>query len=592
MSGKSFFAGVLALSLSGVVMAGGTRFVGHGWDTMNMSPDEVLANVEKFDRTQLDGIMLSFPKTKQADGTVIRCGTPATDPRWLRSTTAPMAETFRKITAHPSQKHDYLVTTYICYSHNGQAPMLDDDAAWERVTHNLAEAAWLAKEGGLEGLLIDNEDYTRTGFYSVPKGMDPKVRNELIRARGRQVFGAMFKEFPEMKLLFLWFYSEYRRFFEPGQEEALQKVIAEGGQIAFYNGLLDVIPPTAEIIDGDETGGYTIEAVNGAFYREVVKRLRDDLVFVAPENRAKYRARIRTSFGMYLDEFVNGTIREAGPRKGKPNQWYRGPVNGSRAEHFRRTLTGASEACDGMIWLYGETFSFIDWGETVKQRLNGLYFNHRTTWDDKIGLSRKLAILREGADEYIPKRMAEIRAEGTEKNLLPMPTFEVSADGSNAVTKSFAFADMTNRIPYMLDVRAKGEVRIAAFALMRGKWCLDISPEWFVEAKRVGEPDAEGYSRYIAFLPLFPRANALSVQFTAKAGACSFRDALFCRFDSDAAPMRHAPETADSAARILAQPQIREVLERYPGYWRREGDAMVIQVSTQFFDWVVGLDRE
>ena len=91
-------ASVVAV-LAGVAQAGGVKFIAHGWDTMNMTPDEVLANVEKFDRTQLDGITLTFPKTKQADGTVIRCGTAPTDPRWLRSTLEPMAETMRKITA-------------------------------------------------------------------------------------------------------------------------------------------------------------------------------------------------------------------------------------------------------------------------------------------------------------------------------------------------------------------------------------------------------------------------------------------------------------------------------------------------------------
>lgn len=579
-----------AVALTGAAVAGGTKFVAHGWDTMNMTPDEVLANVAKFDRTELDGMTLSFPKTKQADGTVIRCGTAPTDPRWLRSTLEPMAATMRKITAHPSQRHDFLVTTYICYKQNGTAPRVGDDAAWERVAHNLGEAAWLAKAGGLKGLMIDNENYTGTGFCDASAIKDPAARYEAVRARGRQVFGAIFKEFPDVQLMFMWFFSEYRRFFEPGQEKELQKVIDEGEQVAFYNGLLDVIPPTATVIDGDETGGYTIEAPGGAFYREAVKRLRDDLVFVKPENRGKYRAHIRTSFGMYLDEFVNGKIREAGPRKGKPNNWYRGPVNGSRAEHFRQTLTGAAAACDGILWLYGEKFSYIDWGEKVEQRLCGLAFDHRTTWDEKIGLSTKLALLRDGADDYIVRRMAEIRAEGRERNLLPTADFTLAADGSNSVTKAFMFADVTNHIPYMVDVRAKGDVRVSAYWLKNGKWCLDVSPEWFVEAKKVGAPDADGWQRYAVFVPASDAASALSVQFTAKSGTCAFKDALFCRFDSDAAPCRYAPEAAGGAAKVLARPALKDVLDRFPEYWRLEGDIIVIQKTSQFFDEMVELD--
>ena len=581
-------ASVVAV-LAGVAQAGGVKFIAHGWDTMNMTPDEVLANVEKFDRTQLDGITLTFPKTKQADGTVIRCGTAPTDPRWLRSTLEPMAETMRKITAHPSQRHDFLCTTYVCYKHDGTAPAVDDDAAWERVSHNLAEAAWLAKAGGCVGILIDNENYTGIGFCDASKIEDPAARYEAVRARGRQVFGAMFREFPDVQLMFMWFFSEYRRFFEPGQEAQLQKVAREGIQIAFYNGLLDVIPPTATIIDGDETGGYTIEAPGGRFYREAVKRLRDDLVFVKAENRAKYRAHIRTSFGMYLDEFVNGKIRTSGPRKGKPNNWYRGPVNGSRAEHFRQTLTGAAKACDGYLWLYGEKLSFIDWGEKVAQR-HFLEFDHRTTWDDRIGLSKKLALLREGASGYVMRRIAEIRAEGGERNLLPVSSLSISANGSNSVTRAFAFADATNHIPYMINLRAKGDVRVSAYWLKNDRWCLDISPDWFVEAVKVGEPDADGWQRYSAFIPVSAEANAISVQFTAKSGKCAFKDALFCKFDSDAAPCRYAPENAGSAAKIMARPALGDVLRRFPEYYRVEGDIVVIQKTSQFFDEMVALD--
>ena len=40
--------------------------------------------------------------------------------------------------------------------------------------------------------------------------------------------------------------------------------------------------------------------------------------------------------------------------------------------------------------------------------------------------------------------------------------------------------------------------------LKNGRWCLDISPDWFVEAVKVGKPDAGGWRRVIVRTPPAP----------------------------------------------------------------------------------------
>ena len=47
---------------------------------------------------------------------------------------------------------------------------------------------------------------------------------------------------------------------------------------------------------------------------------------------------------------------------------------------------------------------------------------------------------------------------------------------------------------------------------------------------------------------------------------------------------------AGSAAKIFARPALKDVLERFPEYWRIEGDIIVIQKTSQFFDEMVALD--
>ena len=576
--------------------AGGFGFkpIYHGWDLGLATPEQVLARAEDLNRLPISGITLGLRNLKQSDGTSINAETIMSDPPWLRETADRVVPVYSRITAFPNLKNSFVLCSTQPRRHTGATKeecrfSWSDDAEWARIAENFRCLAYAARAGGLKGLLVDNEDYHGVGQFRYDAKADGDYGETVsrVRRRGREVFGAIFDEFPDITLFFFWaFIDNECAHVSPDPEKTLR----ESGRLtcAFLDGMLDVMPMTAVFVEGNENA-YSYEAHRDDFARAAVETLSDMVKVVAPENRAKYRALVRNSYGLYLDEFTTGPMRVRGG-KTVPNHWYRGARNGSRAEHFRENLESAAKSCDEYLWVYGEAFSAIDWGDGLDQSKWSLKFDQRTTWEDKIGLFSKIALVRGGAD-YAQGRVAAIRAAGGGRNLLPQTDFSLSADGSGAITKSFAFVDMTNRVPYVLDVMAKGDVRVAAYWLRDGMWCLDVPPEWFVEAKPVGTADANGWRQMFALVRGPVDVDSLSVQFAAKSGTCSFRDALFCRFETDAPSGRCSPEASGSAARVMACPELKKLLEEHPDYSRVDGDVVVIQKSVQFFEQAVETGR-
>lgn len=569
------------VALTGTAFGGGfgSKVIYHGWDVGLATPMDVLKHADQFDKMAIDGISLKLGGS--SDGSTV-------DAVYRKGQFDDLVPVYRQIVAHKSLRESFLLCGTMPYR-RGTRYAWTNDVDWARICSNFRELARVAKAGGLKGLMIDNEDYVGSKqFRHVPAtdgDWNTAVAN--VRARGRDFFRGIFEEYPDITLIFFWAFidNEYAHLSDD-PNGALRK----SGRLtcAFLDGMLDVMPETAKFVEGNENA-YLYEAYRGDFTRHAVEVLSDMVKVVAPENRGKYRAHVRNGFGLYLDEFVNDKTRV---RKGKtvPNNWYRGPRNGSRAEHCREILEGALAAADEYIWVYGERLSAVDWGDTLDQSKWSLKFDQRMTWDKVIGLSSKLALLRNGSD-YVPARAAAIRAAGVEKNLLPVPeNFTFAADGLKPVTRSFTFVDMTNRVPYVLDAVVKGDVRLAAYWLKNGKWCLDVSPDWFVEAVPVGKPDADGWQRVTALVYAARNVDRLSVQFTVKSGEGAFRGAAFYRFDTDAPAGRCSREAAGSAGRALACPALKKKLDDFPEYWRIEGDIIVIQKTSQFFDEMVELD--
>ena len=81
-----------------------------------------------------------------------------------------------------------------------------DDAKWAIVAQNAANYAQAIRAAGLEGVIMDNENYDHYGTYGNPTCGSPHTQAECqakMVARGNQVMTAMISQFPTINVVFL-----------------------------------------------------------------------------------------------------------------------------------------------------------------------------------------------------------------------------------------------------------------------------------------------------------------------------------------------------------------------------------------------------
>ena len=523
----------MALMLSNIALGGGygTKYIATGWDIGRATPEQILARADQFDKLSIDGVSMKIDA--EQDGVKLDSGYIWGDPKWRYETFAPQVAVFRKIVSHRSLRLSFLGcgmsarrTEQGRASLGGKNPRikLSDDAAWERIAHNYAVLAKIAKSGALRGLLIDNEDYhgTRQFQWHEEDGTWQEA-NEKMRARGRQVFSAIFREFPDAHLLFYWAFSNARL-----QSEASDPKLAlkESKRLfpAFLNGMLDVMPPEAVFIDGDEDS-YTFRAANGSFNSAFLQILKGVLQFVAPEHRAKYRAQVRNSFGLYLDQYVGAKYRRRAGKRGVPNNWYRAPVDGSRDAAFRADLEAAVRASDEYVWIYGERFSMIDWGNDLDGKMEPWNsFMARQTWDEHLGFDTKLRLAKD-QDSFLKRELARLRSDPSSENLLS----KVKPIRHPSVTSIITSEQITNRNIFAVSIEMREGATAPILRWQRGTaWNWEKSGVRKVELRP--EEGVEGnWRKYSALLRVPEGANRFHLQIAKDA---EFRNAALYRLDA------------------------------------------------------------
>lgn len=168
----------------------------------------------------------------------------------------------------------------------------------------------------------------------------------LARQRGREVFSRVFKEYPDIVLFTLWYFAKFRPWMEEGLQTHPTVAADDSGELLqyFYNGILDVLPPEARIVDGCEH--YSHSATRHQYKTHAIIQSTGALPFVAPENMVKYRSQVHYSSAHYLDMYRTN----ANPK----SIWYHGPVNGSRLEHLRLNMAQSIYTSTEYVWVYGE----------------------------------------------------------------------------------------------------------------------------------------------------------------------------------------------------------------------------------------------
>lgn len=401
MTARSRFCGMLAAAL--VALAAGEagaakKYIFSSWGIGEATPAQILQCADLFDRTCCDGVAVNLAVSVPG---CHRCYLMADRPLGYAKV-EPLAMTLREIVKHPSLCESLL---YVNMAPTNRLAWTDD-RAWATVAGNLAVAARLAKAGGLKGFVTDYEDYWRQNQYRLqPEDGDYRATWKLARRRASQVFGALFAEFPDAVVLSFQLFltdPEYGRVDDPCAVMLEKEDLFPG----FVNGILDAMPAGARIVDGCEHLGYHGEASRGDFYRNVRGQLIGVLPLVAKENRAKYRAQMSVSFGMYMDAY-NVTTN---------SPYYFGPVRGRRITHFEDNLRQATECADEYVWFWGEGGFFVDWPKSIRNWPNVRTWNE--TYDGNFdqmcrGVKDPHGLVR---GEY-----ASRKAAGTLENLVGDP---------------------------------------------------------------------------------------------------------------------------------------------------------------------------
>ena len=417
---KSGLCGLVAMlaMLASAMTPGGSpkKFVGLFFDVMDATPSNVLANADQFaeQAPYLDGVAIGLHDVPVVAGDG-GCATGRLHTimhpteRWTRDSVRDQLPFLKAISMKPNLGSSFLVF-WMTPGVKGVRLDWTDDKAWANYAENMATVAWLAKEGGMKGLMLDPEEYGAQGGsltqYIITQRDPPfgKCAN-LARKRGREVFSRVFEEFPDAVLFFLWTMEhQVRHFAVRGVTDPLQ-MSDDAGELLpyFYNGMLDVMPPGARFVDGAEH--YSLTSLKDMYWKGALNQLVGARPFVAPENWGKYRAQLLVGNTHYLDMFST----RANPR----SHWYHGPVDGSRLEHLRRNLVQSLEVADEYVWLYGEGGRLIDWrGASGKRQSDKI-----PLWEEQIpGLSETLEMAKD-PDELMEKRKRECAAKGTLKNL-------------------------------------------------------------------------------------------------------------------------------------------------------------------------------
>ena len=326
----------------------------------------LLENVSAFDGTAIDGAVLHLNATLP-DGKLATTYMTLRDPKpWPRDVFAPEVPRLRELMRHPA------FNTVFVRGFGMPRKRIDwkDDAIWAVYVGHLRAIVRAAKAGGAKGLLADHEDYFGAKQFLVKDGEGTwEEMTSIARRRGRELFQPVFEEFPDVVLFFYrflvadpGFWNSYATVADP-----VAAMKAKGDLWpAFANGIFDVMPWTAKIVEGDETG-YRYESKFNWFHLARNLQRNGALRLVAPEHRDKYRARVSTAFPVYLDAYTDDSFKPG-------SDYYRGAVEGSRVAHLERNLAQATDAADEYVWLYGEKRSWVHW----KGKLDGRVLTDRT----------------------------------------------------------------------------------------------------------------------------------------------------------------------------------------------------------------------
>ena len=478
-------------AVTAAALAARPKVVVTGWDIGRLTPERVLAAADELDKLPIDGVVFGlnsrYDIKEEHEGTLRA----AVKRVWPKEKLRHFAGVFREAVKHKSLADSFVANMFQPVSRM----KWDDDAAWAAFAENMRLLAKLAKEGGLKGIVLDTEDYWKARQYALLPGdnMTYEEACKLVRARGRQIFRGVFEEFPDIDIITYWWLSLRYEYFG-SQNPQLQAKSLGDLLPAFTDGVLDVMPMTARIFDGNE------HTYHWSHWRSFVSQRIFHPELVSPENRLKFRSLFWASSAFYMDMFINPEKRG----DGTPHPFYMAPAGGRRLNRFLDRYEDAALMSEGYVWIFGEKRSWVDWGKfDYCKGYEAAYTNG--TWNSALpGFYEEWAILRNPRAELLP-RLKKMKAAGEAVNLAG----EVVKNGEFGCTCEVN--DVKYGEWYAVCIEAKADFPSAGISLFKRQWPLWDRPTANVIFGQKGE---NGYRRGIGLQRIWGDATRLKVSYS------------------------------------------------------------------------------
>ena len=404
----------LLAALAATVAAGDMRrpkkLIATGWDMADST--RLRANLEQMEQRPFDGVVLRLEgRIDETKRCLVR--TAFIHRKWERAWFQHCIDNLKACRFRRFTDNFVLIG-----ANPGNVDWLDD-AGWAEIVDHWRIAAWLAKQGGCKGLLFDPEPYAKPWAqfrYAAQPERDKHSFDdycEKARERGRQVMGAVAAEHPDLTLYCYFMNSACATATGHKQPRRVLRTLGYGLYPAFIDGWLDAAPPTMTFVDGCERA-YLFHSDQQYLEAAVlIKGACQELV--SPENRAKYRAQVQVSYGVYLDAYWN-------PKDSEWGRWYVPGEQEPRVDSLSRNAATALRCADEYVWIYGEKHR---WWPTPNGRV------WEKTWPEALpGIERILGFARDPV-AHARGELARLAKEGKLTNLARNGDFGSTTAKSN-----------------------------------------------------------------------------------------------------------------------------------------------------------------
>jgi hypothetical protein len=302
-----------------------------GWDTP--SPNHLRANIKTMEQRPFSGVTVSLNA-----GKTIFNKTAYPDSAYTQDQTDLAATKFTKL------QHNFISIW------SAREPDWNwfNDGDWTATISNTRNFAKTAKAGNFKGFFFDPEPYgTNPWSYNAqlyPNQSFASVQAK-VRQRGADFLSTIQNELPKVKILTLFGASLIKaQAEERGSLEKADWVLLA----SFINGMLDVINPQAQLIDGNEGSYYYTSAQGFQDFHAYKESARD---YVSLENRTKYDQQVSVAHAVFVDGLLNlwKSPRFFG---------YYLQNDLERQQFLEHNTFQALKSSDEYVWVYNEN---MDW---------------------------------------------------------------------------------------------------------------------------------------------------------------------------------------------------------------------------------------